>query len=63
MLRTLHGPRVTIGKDCLPIPATLYLYYVTIDTVLLCSGDGAGDPNSPDWYPAETDFTVLDGDT
>lgn len=27
------------------------------------SGSGAGDPDSPDWYPAETDFTVLDGDT
>lgn len=27
------------------------------------TGSGAGDPTSPDWYPAETDFTVLNGDT
>jgi alpha-L-fucosidase len=27
------------------------------------NADGAGDPNSGFWYPAETDFTVLQGDT
>lgn len=27
------------------------------------NSSGAGDPSSPDWYPAEVDFTTLDGDT
>jgi alpha-L-fucosidase len=27
------------------------------------SANGAGDPDSRDWYPAETDFTTLAGDT
>jgi hypothetical protein len=26
------------------------------------AGDGAGDPNAPTWFPAETDFTLQRGD-
>ena len=39
--------------------------YAPYPTWSTCDFDsyGAGDPDSPDWFPAETDFTVLAGDT
>ena len=39
--------------------------YAPKDTWSTCAldGSGAGDPNAATWYPAETDFTVLQGDT
>jgi alpha-L-fucosidase len=39
--------------------------YAPYPTWSTCDLDayGAGSPDSPSWFPAETDFTVLDGDT